>query len=225
MATNSVSTNNLDQAYVNQVQTQKDAAKATSSDTSTNFLNMLITQLKNQDPLNPMDNAQVTSQLAQINTVTGIQQMNTTMKGLVDTFASGQTMQAAGMIGKTVLTTGKDMQLYQGVGVAGVQLDSAADQVDISIIDKTGAVVAKETIKDKAAGSFTFAWDGKKTDGTAAADGDYTFAVTATQGGNKVTSTALKAGMVSAVVLGKTGFQLDLGTGTNINFSDIKQIL
>ncbi len=225
MATNSVSTNNLDQAYVNQVQTQKDAAKATSSDTSTNFLNMLITQLKNQDPLNPMDNAQVTSQLAQINTVTGIQQLNTTMKGLVDTFTSGQTMQAAGMIGKTVLSPGKDMQVYKGVGIAGVQLDSAADQVDVSIMDKDGNVVAKESLKNKDAGSFSFAWDGKKTDGTTAADGNYTFAVSATQGGNKVTATALAAGTVSAVILGKTGFQLDLGTGTNLNFSDIKQIL
>lgn len=221
MTTSAVQTNNLDAAYVDQTKTKS----TTTTDTSTNFLNMLITQLKNQDPLNPMDNAQVTSQLAQINTVTGIQQLNTTMKGLVDTFTSGQTMQAAGMIGKTVLSAGKEIPLANGVAVAGVQLDSGADSVDISIMDSTGSVVAKETLTNKDAGSFTFAWDGTKSDKTTAADGKYTFSVAATQGGNKVTATALQAGTVSAVVLGKSGFQLDLGTGSNINFSDIKQIL
>lgn len=221
MTTSAVQTNNLDAAYVDQTKTKA----ATTTDTSTNFLNMLITQLKNQDPLNPMDNAQVTSQLAQINTVTGIQQLNTTMKGLVDTFTSGQTMQAAGMIGKTVLSAGKEIPLTKGIAVAGVQLDSGADSVDISIMDSTGSVVAKETLTNKDAGSFTFAWDGTKSDKTTAADGKYTFSVAATQGGNKVTATALQAGTVSAVVLGKSGFQLDLGTGSNINFSDIKQIL
>lgn len=215
------SANNLDAAYIDQTKVKK----TDGEDTSTKFLNMLITQLKNQDPLNPMDNAQVTSQLAQINTVTGIQTLNTTMKSMADTFTSGQTMQAAGMIGKTVLSAGKDLQISKGMGIAGFQLDSAADQVDISISDRSGNVVAKETMQNKTAGSATFVWDGKKLDGKTAPDGNYTFSVAATQGGKKVTVSPLAAGTVSAVVLGKTGFQLDLGSGSNINFSDIKQIL
>ena len=87
-------------------------ASTTAAETSTSaasqdrFLKLLVTQLKNQDPLNPMDNAEMTSQLAQMSTVSGIEKLNTTMTSLADGLATSQSMQAAGMLGKSVLVPG-----------------------------------------------------------------------------------------------------------------------
>src|SRR5574343_657724 len=77
---------------------------ATSADQiQDRFLKLLTTQLRNQDPLNPLDNAQMTSQLAQINTISGIEKLNTTVGKMLDIYNAGQGMQAAGLIGKYVL--------------------------------------------------------------------------------------------------------------------------
>ena len=74
--------------------------KDEAADSADRFLKLLVTQLKNQDPLNPMDNAQVTTQMAQINTVEGINKLNTTLSTMAMGFNAGQTLQAAGMVGR-----------------------------------------------------------------------------------------------------------------------------
>ena len=91
------------------------------ADIQDRFLKLLVTQMKNQDPLNPMDNAQVTSQLAQINTVNGIQQLNATMQGLATSFMSAQSMQSTSLIGHTVLTDGSKLNVVDGVADARVE--------------------------------------------------------------------------------------------------------
>ena len=106
------------------------ATKATTADEmQTRFLNLLVTQLKNQDPLNPMDNSQMTTQLSQISTVSGIEKLNATMEKLLGNYSGSQNMQAAAMIGKTVLTAGKGLELDAGGAVGGIKLDGAADKV------------------------------------------------------------------------------------------------
>src|SRR3990167_8083696 len=82
------------------------ATASTAADTQDRFLKLLVTQMKNQDPLNPMDNAQVTSQMAQLSTVTGIDKLNVTLQALSDSMASSQSLQAASMIGYGVLVPG-----------------------------------------------------------------------------------------------------------------------
>ncbi len=86
------------------------------------FLKLLTTQLKNQDPLNPMDNAQMTSQLAQMSTVSGIEKLNTTLGKMLDIYDSGQSMQAAGLIGKHVLVPGNTLPLAGGQALGGAML-------------------------------------------------------------------------------------------------------
>ena len=83
------------------------------------FLKLLVAQLNNQDPMNPMDNAQMTSQMAQINTVTGIQQVNETLKSMADQFASLQVLQGASMVGRDVLIEGSHAQDYRWRGQGG----------------------------------------------------------------------------------------------------------
>src|SRR3989338_717076 len=95
-------------------------AKASSAaDTQDRFLKLLVTQMKNQDPLNPMDSAQVTSQMAQLSTVTGIDKLNATLQALSDSMIGNQSLQAASMIGHAVLVPGQATDLVNGGGYGG----------------------------------------------------------------------------------------------------------
>lgn len=206
--------------------------KSTSSTTDTaeaasqnRFLTLLVTQLKNQDPLNPMDNAQVTTQLAQINTVSGIEKLNTTMGQMLDVYNSGQAMQAAGLIGKSVMVPGGAISLQSGQALGGVSLSAAADRVSVDILDATGKVVQTKELGAKAAGNSGFVWDGETAAKTAAPDGNYTFKVTATLGGKSVGATALQIGTVSSVTRAASGFQLDLGSLGSVDFKNVQEIL
>lgn len=200
-------------------------ATTTAGDMENRFLTLLTTQLKNQDPLNPLDNAQVTSQLAQINTVNGIEKLNTTMSQLMSSYGSTQTMQAASMIGSHVLTPGANMTLKTGQAIAGIKLDGNADHVNITIKDSTGKIVQTSDLGANKAGTFNFVWDGKNDAKEALADGEYTFTVEATQDGKAVTAKALQLGTVNAVTMTSSGFVLDLGARGTAAFSDVQQIL
>ena len=199
--------------------------KTAAEEQQDRFLLLLVTQLKNQDPLNPMDNAQMTSQMAQMSTVSGIEKLNTTLNSLVDDIGTSQSMQAASMIGKGVLVPGANLTLSQGAAYGGINLESAADQVTLKIMDSGGNVIQTENLGAHDAGVFNIAWDGVLADGTTAPDGKYSFTVEAVQGGNKITATALQIGTVSALVRSSNGFLLDLGSLGTVDFSDVQQIL
>lgn len=203
------------------------STKATSAtaELENKFLTLLMTQIKNQDPLNPMDNAQVTSQLAQLNTVNGIEKLNSTLSTLLEGYNETQAMQAAGIIGKNVMVAGNNLPLANAQAVAGASLDSKADKVTLTIKDASGKVVQTEELGAKDAGSFYFAWDGKDADGNVMKDGNYTFTVEASAAGKKVTSTAMQIGTVSAVVRSSNGFLLDLGALGDVALKDVQQIL
>jgi len=198
---------------------------STTQDAQDRFLTLLVTQLQNQDPLNPMDNSEMTSQLAQISTVSGIEQLNTTLSSLVDSLGTSQSLQASGMIGKNVLVPGTQMVLSDGTAYAGVNLSSAADQVTVTISDSSGKVVHTEKLGAQEAGVFNIAWDGTTDSGSKAADGTYKFSVTATQGGTAVTVDPLQIGTVSALVRSGSEFLLDLGSLGTFSFEDVQQIL
>jgi len=189
------------------------------------FLMLLTTQLRNQDPLNPLDNAQMTSQLAQINTISGIEKLNTTLGKMLEIYNDGQGMQAAGLIGKYVLVAGNTLPLANGQAVGGVLLDKPADQVTVSVLDSAGNVVQTEQLGGHAAGNLAFSWDGKKSDGTPATAGTYHFSVAAVRGSEKVTAKPLQVGTVNAVTRSGSGFLLDLGSMGQVSFDDVQQIL
>lgn len=201
------------------------SSTATVEDPQDRFLKLLVTQLKNQDPLNPLDNAQMTSQLAQMSTVSGIEKLNTTLSTLVDSLGNSQSMQAADMIGKSVLVPGSQLVLKNGSAFAGFNLAVAADQVTLKVLDSTGTVIQTQKLGAQEAGVLNIAWDGATEAGVKAADGAYTFTVEATQGSNQVTVDALQVGTVSALVRSKSGFLLDLGALGQVDFKDVQQIL
>lgn len=188
------------------------------------FLKLLVTQLKNQDPLNPMDNAEITSQMAQISTVTGIDKLNSTMQEMATAFSANQSLQATAMVGHRVLVPGSTLQLQNGAAAGGLELLQAADRVSISIKDGSGQVVHTVDLGPQPAGVVSFQWDGVVDSGASAAPGSYSFAVEAAQGGKKIDATALALGLVAGVMQGKTGVLLNVNGMGAVALSDVKQI-
>jgi len=206
---------------------QKAAAASTSktTDAQGRFLKLLTEQLKNQDPLSPMDNAQMTSQLAQISTVDGIEKLNTTLTALLDGSQSSDAVQAAALVGKGVMVEGKALTLSGGKAYGGIELASAADKVTVTIKDANGLEVRKLELGDAEAGISNFAWDGLTASGAQAVDGKYTMSVSATRGDTDLKPTALQLSTVNSVMRTSSGsVSLDVG-GSIVKLTDIKQIL
>lgn len=195
------------------------------ADTQDRFLKLLVTQMKNQDPLNPMDNAQVTSQMAQLSTVTGIDKLNATLQALSDSMTGNQTLQAASMIGHGVLVGGDGVELSGGAGYGAFELEDSVESVKVSIYDGSGALVRNIDMGSLPAGIAKWAWDGKDGAGNSVPDGVYNFAVNATQGGKSVAATALQFGMVNSVTQGKEGVTLSTGRLDGIALSQVRQVL
>jgi flagellar basal-body rod modification protein FlgD len=202
------------------------SSTAKADTTEDRFLKLLVTQMKNQDPLNPMDNAQVTSQMAQLSTVTGIEKLNATLQSMSTAFTSSQSLQAAAMIGHGVMTAGSSLTLAGGAAFGGVELQQPVDSLVVTISDKAGNKLHSENLGPQQAGVVPFQWDGSTDSGVAAADGAYTFKVEAAQGGNKVSATTLSVGLVDSVSLGSQGVMLNLGNGLGaIGLSQVNRIL
>ncbi|HTP96731.1 MAG TPA: flagellar hook assembly protein FlgD [Burkholderiales bacterium] len=197
---------------------------ASASDIENSFLTLLVTQLQNQDPLNPMDNSQLTTQLAQISTVSGIQQLNTTMNSLSSSFMAGQSVQAASMIGHTVLAAGSTLALTNGSATGAVNLAGAADNVTVTINGAAGNVVRTISLGAQAPGMVGFSWDGTTDNGGTAPDGSYRFQVQASSGGTQVGATTLAIGQVNSVNVGAQGLSVSVGGVGNVNLTDVKQI-
>lgn len=202
----------------------KSTGKSDVDEMQDRFLKLLVTQMKNQDPLNPLDNAQVTTQLAQISTVNGIEKLNSGIEAMASSLTAGQSLQAAGMIGKAVLVPGSTLELTGGKSVFGIELAGAADQVKIAIQDATGRQVQVLTLGPQEAGSRALQWDGKTADGAQAPDGAYSVIVSATRGEQKVDAQALAFGSVQAVSQSSQGVRLNVGTLGMVSIPDVRQI-
>lgn len=200
------------------------ASTATASQSA--FMTLLVTQLKNQDPLNPMDNAQMTSQMAQINTVSGINQLNTTLQALSASMTPNQTVQAATMIGHGALVAGSGVDLAAGsVGLGGFSLPSPVDSSTVSVYDQNGALVKTISLGAQNAGITKWQWDGTDNNGAAVPAGSYTFTVNASLAGNSVAATNLQYGIVNSVTQGASGLSLSVGSMPNVLLTQVQQIL
>ncbi|MDD5176100.1 MAG: flagellar hook assembly protein FlgD [Sterolibacterium sp.] len=197
------------------------------SETEDRFLKLLVTQLKNQDPLNPLDNAQMTSQMAQISTVNGIEKLNTTLLSLMSNSTDAEKMQAVALVGRGVLVpgTGITYKAKDGMAFGGLDLTAPADSVTVSINDANGIPVRTLNLGAMEAGSNTFQWDGKSDSGVVAADGAYTFSVSAKRGTSKVDNTALQLGMVTSIMSSSQGVGLNVGSLGQFKMSDVRAVL
>lgn len=204
--------------------TRTSSSGSTAADAQDRFMTLLITQMKSQDPLNPMDNAQVTSQLAQLSTVTGIDKLNTTMESMISNVQSSQTYQASNMIGRYVLTKGDSLTLTESKSYLGINLPVGADKVTVTIKDSAGNQMRQLTLGKQEAGVLPLSWDGYKDDGSKAADGNYKFEVTATTANTSVTATPLSYDQVMSVSNSSSGIKLNLGKLDSIGIDDVVEV-
>ncbi|WP_374590275.1 flagellar hook assembly protein FlgD [Aquabacterium sp.] len=171
----------------------------TSADSADRFLKLLVAQMKNQDPLNPMDNAQVTSQMAQINTVNGIEKLNTSLSSMSTNMLQSQILQGASLVGHSVLTTGNSLKVdSSGSAQAAFELTSAATSVQVNVLDSGGSVIDTMDLGAQDSGLHGFSW---KPDSGVSTTG-VTFSVTAKHGSTKLSATSYTKDQVDAVSTG-----------------------
>ncbi|MFE8153174.1 flagellar hook assembly protein FlgD [Brenneria goodwinii] len=201
---------------------------STSADLQSEFLTLLVAQLQNQDPTDPMDNSQLTSQLAQISTLSGIEKLNTTLGSISGQLDTSQALQASTLIGHGVLISGNSIVVGENSSVTpfGIELDSAASNVTVTIKNSSGSTIRTVSLGEQSAGIQTYSWDGTDDSGTAVAEGSYTYTVTATSSaGSSVVATPLKYALVYGVNTSSDGSTLNLGLSGTATLSDVKQII
>jgi flagellar basal-body rod modification protein FlgD len=214
--------------------TSSSATGTSAQKLSDTFLKLLVAQMNNQDPLNPVDNSQVTSQMAQISTVTGISSLNSTVSQLVSQLQQSQAVQSTQLAGHTVLVPGNSLTLAATsasgssslAAYGGFSLAQAADSVSVTVKGSSGATVRTINLGALGAGVQDFSWDGQTDSGSQAAAGSYSYSVTAKAAGKSVSATAYSAQQVVGVAPQSDGsLQFLLSNGSQIGFSSIAQIL
>jgi len=197
------------------------------ADLQNTFLQLLVAQLKNQDPTNPMDSSQMTSQLAQISTVQGIGQLNTSLSSLAAQLTAGQQSQAALLIGSSVLTPGSSIAVASGKANAfGVTLANDVSDLQVVVKNSAGTIVNTIDLGKQSAGTIPVGWTPTDSAGNTLPDGTYTITATGTINGQPATATTLTSSTVESVVTQTSGAAgLVLSNGSTVDLTSIAAIL
>jgi flagellar basal-body rod modification protein FlgD len=201
-----------------------DADPTSAASQQDTFLKLLVTQMQNQDPLNPMDNSQMTSQIAQLNTVQGINKLNTTVAALQAQMQASQNLQSTSFIGRTVLAPGSNITLTNGTAQMGVDLAGVSDSTMIQVKDTSGIVVRTFGIGPGVAGLNQITWDGKNDAGQTMPDGNYKFAVAASINNQQVQAATLTYGLVNSVSMSSTGVKLNTNLLGDVDVNSVRLV-
>lgn len=224
MPTIQSTTNEASASLLASVNGAKNTDSDNIQDAQDRFMTLLVTQMKNQDPLKPMDNAQVTSQLAQLSTVTGIEKMNSTLESFMANMQSSQSLQMSNLIGHDVLVEGNELSFDGTGGYFGVELPASTDDLTITISDTAGNPIRKISLGNQQEGVLPLSWDGYGDDGSQVAAGDYRFTVSANISGQPAEATALSLTQVNSISTSGTGTTLNLSNSDAVTSADLKQI-
>lgn len=197
---------------------------SSASEIQDRFLTLLVTQLKNQDPLSPMDNSQITTQLSQISTVSGIDKLNDTMSSLAAAMAMSQSMSSAAMIGRQVVAPGATLTLADKRAAGAIELSEPADQVSLAIAGPAGDIVRRLELGPSQAGLQAFTWDGTAADGRAAKDGAYTYKVEAVRSGKPVSAATFSVGTVTGIGVSGKDPTVIVDSSAEVRFADVKRV-
>ncbi len=210
---------------INNTATNVGSGSAASSSINTaasedRFLKLLVAQLANQDPMNPMDNAQVTSQMAQISTVSSVEKVNQSISGLAGQLASMQALQASSLVGRDVMVQGNRLAIHDAKAAGAIDLDLPADKVVVDILSAGGQVIESFDLGARGAGRQPFAWDAQRhTD----AEG-LTYRVTATKGKAVVTHRTMVQDQVVSVGSDNGAMLVQLRSLGNVGYDNLKTI-
>jgi len=173
------------------------------------FLNLLVAQLNNQDPLSPQDNGAFIAQLAQFSQVEGIGKLNTSMESLVSGYQSSQALQASSLVGrKVIVPTDKAVVDTKETFRASLTLPVSSSNVYVNVYDNAGAAVSRVNLGAQAAGNVSFMWDGKDAGGNLLPPGTYRFQAQASDGAQTKGLSTLLPANVDSVTLGQNGGEL-----------------
>ena len=192
------------------------------------FLELMLTQIKHQDPLNPAEGGEFLSQLAQFGTVNGITQLQSAFNALASSLQSSQALQASTMVGRSVLVSGNTGVLEDGGKLSGaVDMPVSAADLSVLIHDSAGQLVRKLNLGTQPAGLTRFEWDGLNESGNPVPSGSYRIIAQASAGNEVVTQRTLIQGKVDSVTLARNGGDTllnlhDLGT---VLINDVREIL
>jgi flagellar basal-body rod modification protein FlgD len=191
------------------------------------FLTLMTTQLKYQDPTKPQDSSAFVAQLAQFSTVSGIQEMNTSLSSLLDAYKSSQTTNATSFVGHNVLVNASSATISAGGTLSGaVDTPTNTSAVTLQISDSSGAVVREFSVTPNAGGLTSFTWDGKNTDGSTASAGTYSVKAIANVNGTTAAETTYLNGKVGSVTIDSSSNSVVLNTDElgSVGITDVKQI-
>ncbi len=191
------------------------------------FLTLMITQFQNQDPFEPMDNGEFLGQLAQFSTVSGIDSLNSGFAGLEGALRDEQALQAANLVGRTIVAE-SDVAYFDGSSAVtgSIELPAAAAGVQIDITDASGQLIQQLNLGQQPAGAVSFAWDGLNSDGEPVEAGSYSLNARAVRGENIESVPTLLEARVDSVTLGRFGgdMTLNLTSGGSLSLSQVYRI-
>lgn len=191
------------------------------------FLQLMTTQMQNQDPFQPQSNTEMVAQMAQFSTVTGIQQLNTTATGIQTDIAQNRIATAANFVGKTVLVPGNTALADSTGAISGaIDLPSSASDVTVQVVRSTGAVAKTISLGANPAGLVGFSWDGTDANGNPVGDSSYTINATSTVGGTSAAANVDIYGPITSanVPSGTDAQTFTVGGAGTVNLTDIKAI-
>jgi flagellar basal-body rod modification protein FlgD len=170
------------------------------------FLELLLTQLKNQDPLSPMENAEFMGQLAQFSTVSSVQAVEQIIGDLSTSLQSAQALQATSLVGRSVLVADSQALLEPGEGIGGrIDVPLGAGALTVTVEEPSGRVVRSMNLGVHPPGALSFEWDGSTPDGEEATPGEYRLRATAVVDGQSTGLDVATTARVQSVSLGRNG--------------------
>ena len=188
------------------------------------FLQLMTEQLKNQDPLKPLDSQQFLGQLAQFSTVQGIDQMNGAMNAMASVMENDQALRAATLVNHEALVDADSLSLAAGKGVNGEIVATSAGPMQVEVVDGSGQVVRRMTVDATAAGNVPFSWDGRDDSGAAAAAGQYTVRATTGTGSDMQALDVRVAAHIDSVSIEASGLVLNLAGLGSVPLSTVRRI-
>lgn len=191
------------------------------------FLTLMVAQLKNQNPLEPMENSEFVAQLAQFSSVEGIQKLNETVGSMATSFQSSQALQASSLVGRWVkIPTDVAYKGAEGQIAGTVAVPASTSNLQLNIYDKSGELVWSEDLGSQKAGDVSFVWDGVTTSGEVLPAGAYKFEAIAGVNGKPVQLETYLSANVNSVTLGNNNTMvLNVAGFGPVKLSDVKEIL
>lgn len=202
------------------------AASDSENSNEVDFLQLMLTQMQNQDPLNPMESGDFLAQLAQFETASGMTDLQNSFENMVSIFQSSQALEASTLVGRSVLISGNVIPVNEGEEFKGaVNVQSGASSVTVGIYKKSGELVHELTYENPDAGLFDYSWDGKDAEGNQIAEGTYIAQATGNYNGENYALNTFVEGRVDSVSLNTaSGSVLNLSNDITVSIDDVTQV-